>query len=544
MRLPVRLANLPAERRVVDDIHDAAFEAAHRSIVGEGAPAWFDPQGTCLVYEGADARVLGFVYVVTSEDELADADDAAGEELPLPRVDDLFVHPSAQGQGIGSALLSAAEALVGHVTLNLAVLEADVRVREFYRKRGWVPGARFVCSVDGAAYLHASKPCNVKPSAAKAGRSDGHSTPEERFTLEELLEPGARGAAFCQRLHSSGYAIVSLDEAAAAEVSSLRAASAAFFAQPACTKRLVTGESENAAGEGVGYRHVPDKASEFLETFLDERGAAHPPALAAHPELAELAASVHRRLMGAARALLALCVAQLRLPPEAALEALLTCDLPAAREPSASATGTGDRSSTSKGVDPNVGVGDGSSTCGERDAGGAAAVRRTHADADADAAAVSSTLLRICHYHAAAASEASAEHAAAEATASASAGTAPEVLFLPHTDSTLLTLSPLCAASPGLQLQTGRQVWLDVECGASASRLDVEVHAGDYLASLSRGHFFAMRHRVVRHGGGQARVSCPLLLRPRDDWRRGQGWLKYTEDDSDSDATSSATDAG
>ena len=73
----------------------------------------------------------------------------------------------------------------------------------------------------------------------------------------------------------------------------------------------------------------------------------------------------------------------------------------------------------------------------------------------------------------------------------------------------------------------------------------MEVHAGDYLANLSRGHFFALRHRVVRSPGGRARFSCPLLLRPREEWRRGRGWLQYTasEDGSDSDSGSDASNA-
>ena len=272
-----------------------------------------------------------------------------------------------------------------------------------------------MCSVDGAAYLHASKRCGGAPSAAGATPAAvqlGDITPEAgRFTLEELLRPGARGAAFCERLHSFGYAVLSLDETAADEVSSLREASAAFFALPESAKCLVTAEAEGVGGEGVGYRDVPDKASQFLETYLDARGATYPPALASYPELSKLAAAVHRRLMGAARVLLALCATHLRLPPDAPLEALTACDRQTAdaHEQSSSAARAGAR--------PASGVGLGK-------AGGGAAV--------------SSTLLRICHYQAAAAAEAP-ESGTAE----------PDVLFLPHTDSTLLTLSPLNPSSPG-----------------------------------------------------------------------------------------------
>ena len=74
--------------------------------------------------------------------------------------------------------------------------------------------------------------------------------------------------------------------------------------------------------------------------------------------------------------------------------------------------------------------------------------------------------------------------------------------------------------------------WLEVERFAS-SQLEIEVHAGDFLDFLSRGYFAAMRHRVVRPLGGPSRVSCPLLLRPREAWRRERGWLQWTERDSD-----------
>lgn len=129
------------------------------------------------------------------------------------------------------------------------------------------------------------------------------------------------------------------------------------------------------------------------------------------------------------------------------------------------------------------------------------------------AGSTSSTLLRVCHYK-------------------PSTSTAHEVLFPAHTDSTLLTLSPLSPQAPGLQLQAADGEWLDVECGAHRV-LDVEVHAGDYLGILSRGFYPALRHRVVRPAGGVSRLSMPLLLRPRDEWRRGRGWLQYTEREDD-----------
>ena len=161
-------------------------------------------------------------------------------------------------------------------------------------------------------------------------------------------------------------------------------------------------------------------------------------------------------------------------------------------------------------------------------------------DGTASTAVVGSTLLRVCHYYA--------RHAAApaEAEEEAEASNRP-TLFLPHTDSTLLTLSPLCPPAAGLQLMMRRPAsrggdwWLDVEKrAASAGVTEVEVHAGDYLDILSRGYFAAMRHRVVRPSGGGARISCPLLLRPRERWRRERGWLQHLHEEESDDESDEA----
>jgi GNAT superfamily N-acetyltransferase len=57
------------------------------------------------------------------------------------RVSDLWVHPSAQGRGAGTALLARLEAEIadrGFGTGRLRCLEVNVRSRAFYAARGWV----------------------------------------------------------------------------------------------------------------------------------------------------------------------------------------------------------------------------------------------------------------------------------------------------------------------------------------------------------------------------------------------------------------------
>ena len=101
--LTVRRARLPEERPHIDAIHDACFEATHRALIAtsEGhATPWFQPEGTCFVAEQSGSRgpsiLCGFIYVVTTEAEVGES-LSSEEEPPLPRVDDLFVHPDAQG---------------------------------------------------------------------------------------------------------------------------------------------------------------------------------------------------------------------------------------------------------------------------------------------------------------------------------------------------------------------------------------------------------------------------------------------------------------
>ena len=162
----IRRANLPTERPRIDEIHHACFEATHRTLLGASATPWFEPCGTCFVAlkkisikHDYGSAVCGFIYVVPNKVAI-NPDQSCGEEEPLPRVDDLFVHPSAQGEGIGSLLLKHAEAFVAKQSsdvLNLCVLEVDVRARNFYHRHGFVEGSRFVCEVDKATYVHAAK---------------------------------------------------------------------------------------------------------------------------------------------------------------------------------------------------------------------------------------------------------------------------------------------------------------------------------------------------------------------------------------------------
>lgn len=346
---------------------------------------------------------------------------------------------------------------------------------------------------------------------------------EARFTLADLgaglsgVGSARCGHAFCRRLSTVGWAIVRLSEETGADIRLLRDLAREFFAQSDEVKQRVVGDPGGVGGEGVGYRDKASHDSEFLELYLSAAaGATVPHTLTEPPELAACAARVHQRLLDAAQVLLALCAAHVRLPSVALFEAL------SLGAPSAVAATAG--------------------SAGAPDAPTAVSEEAAAATGPA-AATVGSTLLRICHYKAAESPSPGRAPVSAEASGGSDPAEAlgvadPAVLFLPHTDSTLLTLSPLCPNAPGLQLAARGGGWLDVERSAGVhDACDVEVHAGDFLGALSRGVFVAMRHRVVRPAGGGSRISCPLLLRPRESWRRDRGWLKYTERDDESSSS-------
>lgn len=291
--------------------------------------------------------------------------------------------------------------------------------------------------------------------------------------VELESDAAVREAMVCD-LHENGFCIVRLPDAAYEEIAQLRLHAAAFFAQSDADKRRVGQDAEGCWAEGVGYRSREQDASEFLELFLDRVDATTVPRIPApHEGLWEASALLHRRLSNVARTLLAALASHLRLPAATLLDPLALYE------------------------------------------GGRAL-------ADADDEAMSSSLLRVCFYQESAAGDAVDEER--------------KTVFAPHTDSTLITLSPVWPASPGLQLKRPGNTWLDVEALPGLSPLDVEVHAGDFLDILSRGYFAAASHRVVQPQGGGARVSCPLLLRPQLAWRSDRGWLQVMmQDDEDSE---------
>ena len=274
----------------------------------------------------------------------------------------------------------------------------------------------------------------------------------------------------CERLHRQGYALVRFPPEAEAEVEALRELAAGFFALPPEQKRSI-GDFRFVGDTYAGYRDSAHIDAEFLEVHVCRGGGTYPP-LALPAGLSPAAAALHGRLDGMARLFLRLLAAHLEVPSEAFLAPLEAEASPAHANGSESGEG------------------------GESGVDGAAD-------------ALSASVLRVCHYRRRAEEAAGARAAAAD-------GEDDEVLFEAHTDSSLLTLSTLCPAAPGLQLEEAGE-WLSVERLEGVDECDVEVHVGDFLSFLSRDYFPSCVHRVTRPKRGPGRLSFPFLVRPRNE---------------------------
>jgi GNAT superfamily N-acetyltransferase len=103
--------------------------------------------GLARLDRGADERTLGVlesetVFVAEVEGSPAGYVALDREEDECVRVDQLFVSPDHEAEGVGRQLLEYAEGYAifqGARSLRVVVSEADARAVGFYRGRGFVP---------------------------------------------------------------------------------------------------------------------------------------------------------------------------------------------------------------------------------------------------------------------------------------------------------------------------------------------------------------------------------------------------------------------
>jgi GNAT superfamily N-acetyltransferase len=108
--------------------------------------------GLASIDRGADERTLAVlaretVFVAEIEGTPAGYVALEREEQASVRVDQLFVSPEHEAEGVGRQLLDYAEGYAiyeGAATLRVIVSEEDERALRFYRGRGFVPASRNV----------------------------------------------------------------------------------------------------------------------------------------------------------------------------------------------------------------------------------------------------------------------------------------------------------------------------------------------------------------------------------------------------------------
>ena len=86
-------------------------------------------------------------------------------------IDMLYVHPTAAGQGVASALLNALEKLAGARGAEKLTVEASDNAQEFFRKRGYVAQQRNSVTINGEWLANTSMQKTFGDDAASGARS-------------------------------------------------------------------------------------------------------------------------------------------------------------------------------------------------------------------------------------------------------------------------------------------------------------------------------------------------------------------------------------
>lgn len=303
------------------------------------------------------------------------------------------------------------------------------------------------------------------------------------MSVEALETEGVTGDTarrFCEVLREHSFALLRLPERDAGLLAQARVFAAAFFQQPA-ERKVAIGDFRPVGTTYAGYRDHHGCDTEFLELHVTAARGTVPPL--PYPDgMAEAASALHARLYELGRLLLTIIAAWIQIDPAALLDPL--------------------------------------------------------APPESSPDDISASVLRFCHYRAARMPPSAAATEAVGAPSTPAPWAAREVLFDQHTDSSLLTLSPLCTSGAGLQLMDaspdacplmGTSLdasldaswdgwhWLDAEEIPGLSPTDIEVHVGDFLSFLTGSFFPPCLHRILRPAGGASRISMPLLMRCRPD---------------------------
>ena len=86
------------------------------------------------------------------------------------RIDMLYVHPTATGQGAGTMLCDALEKLAGARGAKELTVDASDTARGFFEKRGYIANSRNTVSLNGEWLANTTM---VKPLGAEDATKDG-----------------------------------------------------------------------------------------------------------------------------------------------------------------------------------------------------------------------------------------------------------------------------------------------------------------------------------------------------------------------------------
>lgn len=125
----------------------ACWRRSYRGVLPDRVVDLYDPVSARDLWQRSFADAPDGREVVLAErpDRTIVGVVTMGEDPGRPGVGHIFslyVHPEAQGQGIGARLVSVAEdrlASSGYAEASLWVFEANVRARAFYERLDWRP---------------------------------------------------------------------------------------------------------------------------------------------------------------------------------------------------------------------------------------------------------------------------------------------------------------------------------------------------------------------------------------------------------------------
>ncbi|MCZ3386540.1 MAG: GNAT family N-acetyltransferase [Actinomycetia bacterium] len=136
------------------DDHQAVGNAGIREI--DRADSWprrrrlygdlFADPDTLVILAERGTTPVGYAlcHIRTGADDTWDTGDLIGE------IETLVLMPDARGNGVGNALMDAAEAELGRrgaADILTAVLEGNDRAREFYARRGMTPTVTYLMRI-------------------------------------------------------------------------------------------------------------------------------------------------------------------------------------------------------------------------------------------------------------------------------------------------------------------------------------------------------------------------------------------------------------